>query len=127
MHTNTHEYGIEELVEKVIGAAYEVSNTLKGGLLEKVYERALVRELETRGLTAHTQVSYPLQYKGVSVGNYIADMVVEHQIVIELKCGDCFTNEHLAQALNYLRASKLNLALVINFQKPKVEWRRVIL
>jgi GxxExxY protein len=127
MHTNTHEYGLDELVKEVVGASYEVSNTLKCGFLEKVYERALVRELDLRGLTTRQQVSYPLEYKGASLGNYIADIVVENRIIVELKCVDCFSNEHMAQALNYLRASNLKLALLVNFQKPKVEWKRLIL
>jgi GxxExxY protein len=115
------------LVRVVIGAAYEVSNTLGCGFLEKVYERALVRELEVRGLLVHRQVAYPLEYKGASLGTYVADMVVEGRIIVELKCVDCFSAQHMAQALNYLRASGLKLALLFNFQKPKVEWKRIIL
>ena len=75
----------------------------------------------------HEQASYPLVYKGVSIGNYVADVVVEGRIIVELKCVDSFSKEHMAQALNYLRASNLKLALLINFQKPKVEWKRIIL
>ena len=127
MHTNTHEYGLDQLVKVVVGAAYEVSNGLKCGFLEKVYELAMVREIELRGLQVRRQVLYSLEYKGAPVGNYIADLVVEGRVIVELKCVDCFTNEHMAQSLNYLRASNLKLALLINFQKPKVEWKRIIL
>ncbi len=127
MNTNEHEYGIDDLVKLVVGAAYEVSNALGCGFLEKVYERALARELELCGLQVCQQVMYPLEYKGAPLGNYVADVVVEGRVIVELKCVDCFSNEHLAQALNYLRASNLKLALLINFQKPKVEWKRVIL
>jgi GxxExxY protein len=127
MNTNEHEYGMDDLVKAVVGAAYEVSNALGCGFLEKVYERALVRELELRGLQVHQQAPYPIEYKGVPVGNYVADLVVEGQIVVELKCVDCFTAQHIAQTLNYLRASNLKLALLINLQKPKVEWKRMIL
>jgi GxxExxY protein len=127
MNTNEHEYGMDDLVKVVVGAAYEVSNALGCGLLEKVYERALVRELELRGLQVHEQASYPLVYKGVSVGNYMADVAVEGRIIVEVKCVDCFSAHHMAQALNYLRASNLKVALLINFQKPKVEWKRIIL
>ena len=77
-------------------------------------------------MSVQTQVSYPLQYKGASLGNYTADMVVEGRIIVELKCVDCFSAQHMAQALNYLRASNLKLALLLNFQKPKVEWKRGI-
>jgi GxxExxY protein len=114
------------MVREVVGAAYEVSNTLKCGFLEKVYERALVRELGLRGLGVRQQVSYSPEYKGVCVGYYLADLVVEEQLIFELKCVDCFSSEHMAQAINYLRASNLKIALLINFQKPKVEWKRVI-
>jgi len=79
------------LVRQVVGAAYEVSNALKCGFLEKVYERALVRELEVRGLVAQTQVSYPLHYKGASLGSYMADVVVEGRLIVELKCVARFT------------------------------------
>ena len=115
----------EPLVKHVVGAAYEVSNILGGGFLEKVYERALARELAMRGLSLRTQATFPVTYKGYCVGDYAADLVVEDRLLIELKCVDSFTNQHLAQCINYLRASGLNLALLINFQKPKVEWRRV--
>jgi GxxExxY protein len=94
--------------------------------LEKVYERALVREFDVRGLRSQQQVPYPLEYKGVSVGNYMADIVVEDRVIVELKCVDSFSAQHMAQALNYLRASNLKLALLINFQKSKVEWKRII-
>lgn len=127
MHANARECQLNRLVSGVVGAAYEVSNTLRCGFLEKVYERAMVRELALRTIGCREQVLYSLDYKGVSVGNYVADLVVEDQLIVELKCVDCFTNEHVAQAINYLRAANLKLALLINFAKPKVEWRRVVL
>jgi GxxExxY protein len=129
MNTNEHESEKERLdsvAEAVIGAAYEVSNVLGAGFLEKVYERALIRELALRGLAVKSQVSYSVAYKGQRVGEYVADLLVENQVVIELKCVDRFSNEHVAQCINYLRASHLRLALLINFQKPKVVWKRII-
>jgi len=60
------------------------------------------------------------------VGEYVADMVVQKQLLVELKCVECFSNEHVAQCINYLKASELRLALLINFQKPRVEWKRII-
>jgi GxxExxY protein len=125
MNTNEHE-SLDALVREIIGAAYEVSNTLGCGFLEKIYERAMVRELATRGLAVKSQVRYSVDYKGYCVGEYLADLVVADRIVVELKCADCFSSEHLATCINYLRASHLRLALLINFQKPKVEWKRVI-
>jgi len=117
----------ESLIKNVIGAVYEVSNVLGVGFLEKVYERALVTELRARGMRAQTQVSFPVVYKGESVGEYFADILVEDCLLVELKCCEGFSNEHLAQCLNYLRASGKNIALLVNFQKPKVEWKRVVL
>lgn len=114
------------MVEAVVGAAYEVSNLLGAGFLEKVYERALVRELASRGLKVQSQVTYRVVYKGHCVGEYSADLLVENCLLVELKCVDCLANEHMAQCINYLRASALKLALLINFQKPKVEWKRII-
>jgi GxxExxY protein len=125
MNTNAHE-SLNALIEAVVGAAYEVSNVLGAGFLEKVYERALTRELALRGLEARSQISYPVIYKGQPVGSYAADLVVENRVLVELKCVDSFSNEHLAQCINSLKASGLRLALLINFQSPKVEWKRII-
>jgi GxxExxY protein len=123
----THERGdIESLTERVLGAVFEVSNILGAGFLEKVYERALLRELGLRGISAKGQVSYAVTYKGQAVGNYCADILVEDELVVELKCVDRLGNEHIAQCLNYLKASGLRFCLLINFQRPKVEWKRVI-
>jgi GxxExxY protein len=115
-----------QIVEATVGAAYEVSNVLGCGFLEKVYERALARELILRGLWVRSQVSYPVAYKQQCVGEYFADLLVEEQLLVELKCVECFSNEHVAQCINYLKATSLRLALLINFQRPKVEWRRII-
>jgi GxxExxY protein len=117
---------LDTLVDGVVGAAYEVSNVLGAGFLEKVYERALARELALRGFAVRTQVPFPVEYKGQMVGEYAADLLVENQLIVELKCAETFSNDHLAQCINYLKAAKLRLALLINFQKPKVEWRRVV-
>ena len=116
-----------ELTEKVIGCAFEVSNVLGAGFLERVYERALVRELALHGIGVKSQVSFRVCYKGQSVGEYMADLVVEDKLIVELKCVDHFANEHMAQCPNYLKASGLPLALLLNFQRPRVEWKRVLL
>ena len=116
----------ESIVEKLIGAVYEVSNVLGAGFLEKVYERALLKELASVGLHAQAQVRFPVIYKGQCVGEYLSDIVVENEIVVELKCVESFTKEHLAQCINYLKATNLKLAFIINFQKPKVEWKRIV-
>ena len=113
------------LTEAVIGAAYEVSNTLGAGFLEKLYERALRSELTLRGISVQSQVVYPATYKGLLIGEYTADLVVDDTLIVELKCVDRFAPTHLAQCLSYLHASGLTLALLLNFQHRKVECRRV--
>lgn len=125
MNTNTHKC-LDEITQAVIGAAYEVSNTLGAGFLERVYELALSNEVAVRGLEVKRQVAYTIAYKGQCVGEYFADLVVENQLLVELKCSDHFSNEHVAQCINYLKASGLRLALLINFQKPRLEWRRIV-
>lgn len=115
------------LTEEVLAAAFEVSNTLGPGFLEKVYERALLHELRSRGIQAATQVPFVIRYKSIQVGEYFADVVVEDQLLLELKCVDHFAPEHTAQCLNYLQAARLPLCLLINFQNPKLQWKRIIL
>ena len=126
MDTDAHEWE-SDLTEAVIGAAFEVANVIGAGFLEKVYERALIYELALRGVSAKAQVSFPISYKGKYLGEYVADLVVGEKVIVELKCVDRFANEHLAQCINYLKASRLSVALLINFQRPKLEWKRVLL
>jgi GxxExxY protein len=123
---NGNERELDLLAESIIGAAYEVSNLLGAGFLEKLCERALIKELGLRGLRVERQFAFAVAYKGEPIGEYFADLVVEGKIVVELKCVDCFAKEHLAQCINYLKASGITLALLINFQRPKVEWKRVV-
>ena len=91
---------LEGLVETVVGAAYEVSNVLGAGFLEKIYERALIEELGLRGLRVKAQTPFPVVYKGKPIGTYSADLLVEDRLLVEVKCVDGFSNEHLAQCIN---------------------------
>jgi GxxExxY protein len=106
------------LTDLVLGAVFEVSNKLGAGFLEKVYQRALLRELNLRGVNAKTEVSFEVLYKGRPLGHYFADLIVEDALVVELKCAQC---------LNYLLTSGRTVCLLVNFQKPKVEWKRIVL
>ena len=117
---------LDPLIQRVLAAVYEVSNTLGTGFLEKVYERALLRELSLRGIQAVPQAACPVLYKGAPVGEYYADILVEDVLILELKCVDHLAIQHTAQCLNYLRASGRTLALLINFNKPTVELKRVV-
>ena len=117
---------LDSLTEQVLAAIFEVSNTLGAGFLEKVHERALLRELALRNIQAKSQAAFKVTYKGHPVGEYFADILVEGVLVIELKCVDRLTNEHTAQCLNYLKASGLTVCLLVNFQNSKVEWKRIV-
>jgi GxxExxY protein len=112
--------------EAVVGAAYEVGNVLGAGFLEKIYEKALAKECLLRGLKVETQVRFPVSYKGEIMGDYFADLVVQGRVVVELKCAEQISKEHVAQCLNYLKASGLRIGLLINFQRSKIEWRRLV-
>jgi GxxExxY protein len=117
----------DPLTERVLAAVFEVSNTLGAGFLEKMYQRALLRELGLRGLRATSQVAFSVTYKGQSVGEYIADILVEDSLVVELKCAERLASEHMAQCINYLRVSGLTVCLLVNFQRTKAEWKRIVL
>lgn len=124
---NTDEHGFDSLTELVLSSIFEVSNTLGAGFLEKVYERSLLRELSLRNIKVTTQTSFPVTYKGQNVGEYFADLLVENVLLVELKCVDRLAPEHTAQCLNYLKVSGRTLCLLVNFQRPKVEWKRIVL
>src|ERR1035437_1528927 len=117
---------LDSLTERVLGAVFEVTNTLGAGFLEKVYQRALLRELGLRGIRAVAEASFTVTYKGHSAEEYFADLLVEDVLVVELKCVDRFSSEHTAQCLNYQRVSGRTVCLLVNFQKPKVEWKRIV-
>ena len=127
MDTDAHRLEtLNQITYEVIGSAFEVAKALGAGFLEKVYERAMTEELRLRGLNVRSQAVYSVTYKGKCVGDYAADLVVADQVIVELKCVDRFAPEHTAQCLNYLKASGLKIALLINFQNPKVEWKRIV-
>ena len=117
----------EELTEKVIGAAFEVLNELGHGFLEGVYQRALTYELALKGLSVKEQVAFQILYKDSPVGNYYADMVVENRVIVELKNVDKIVPVHVGQVVNYLRASGISVGLLLNFNKPRLEYRRILL
>jgi GxxExxY protein len=117
---------LNKLSEQIIGAAFAVSNELGCGFLEKVYENALVHELKTRGLDAEQQKAVRILYNGVLVGEYFADILVAGSVLIELKAAKSFDDVHMAQCLNYLKATGLKLCLLMNFGTPRVEIKRII-
>jgi GxxExxY protein len=123
---NADERRLNELTERIIGCAYEVSNRLGCGFLEKPYENALRIELQLLGLAVLQQHPIPILYRDQIVGEYFADLLVESQIIIELKACKSFDDVHLAQCLNYLKATGIRVCLLINFGKPKIEIKRIV-
>ena len=118
---------INELTYLINGAIFEVSRVLGAGFLEKVYENALMIELVKRGLRAENQVPIKVKYKGVEVGDYYADIVVENQVILEVKSVESLQKIHEAQLLNYLKASGYKIGLLVNFTHPKAENKRFVL
>ncbi len=120
-------YPHRELTEKIIGAAFEVHRELGPGFLEKVYETALRRELSEGGIQAEPQVPIQVRYKGQPVGQYYADLVVERSVICEIKTVESLGPPHKAQLLHYLKATGIQVGLILNFASSRVEVRRVVL
>ncbi|MGB5155811.1 MAG: GxxExxY protein [Desulfobacterales bacterium] len=118
---------INDITYKINGAIYEVNRILGPGFLEKVYENALLIELHETGLKTENQVPIEVKYKGYSVGNYIADLLVEEKVIIELKTVENITKLHEAQLLNYLKATGVKVGLLVNFQNKKAQIKRMVL
>ena len=114
------------LTEQVIGCAYTVGNALGYGFLEKVYENALAHELKKYGMKVSRQQPINVYYDGILVGEYFADLVVENEIIVELKSVKNLSDTHLAQCLNYLKATERRLGLLINFGSNRVQIKRVV-
>ena len=118
---------INELTHNINGAIFEVNRELGIGFLEKVYENALLVELGKSGLEAESEVPVKVKYKGTDVGEYYADIIVENQVIVELKSVDSLQKIHEAQLLNYLKATGYKVGLLVNFTHPKAEIKRFVL
>lgn len=116
----------DHVTELIIGAAYKVANELGTGFSEKVYENALAHELRKLNLRVIQQQSISVVYDGVVVGEYFADICVNDKIIVELKYAKGIDDKHLAQCLNYLKATGTTLALLINFGTGRVQVKRVV-
>jgi GxxExxY protein len=126
---NTDEHRCEEMnviTERIIGCALEVSNKLGCGFLEKVYENALAIELRKAGIKFEQQSAVQVKHDGAIIGDFTTDILVEGCVLVELKAARNLDDAHLAQCLNYLKATGLKICLLLNFGKPKLEIKRVI-
>ena len=112
---------LDQLTYKINGAIFEVNRVLGAGFLEKVYENALVLELNRQRLKAKSQVPISVSYKGDIVGEYTADILVEDKVILELKAVDSLQKVYEAQILNYLKATGIKVGLLVNFKHPKAE------
>jgi len=116
----------KELSYALVGAAMEVHRILGPGFLEAVYETALAHELTLRGIRFETQKRLPVYYKGQLAGDYVADLLVEDQIILEIKAVSKFNPAHEAQAHNYLAATGLRLAILLNFGASSLQQERIV-
>jgi GxxExxY protein len=119
------EISIDKITEKIIASAFKVSNTLGIGFVEKVYENAHACQMRKDGLKVVQQHPIKVEYDGVIVGEFYGDMLVEDRVLEELKAVSELTSEHLAQALNYLRATGLSACILINFGKSRIQVRHL--
>ena len=126
MNTDEKRDELNGITERVIGCAYKVSNTLGSGFLEKVYENSMAHEVRKNGL--HVEQQYPVQvaYDGIVVGEFVADLLVEGTVVVELKAVKELDDIHVAQCLNYLKATSLTVCILINFGKSRIDIRRIV-
>lgn len=116
----------EKLTHRVIGAAFEVANTLKPGLDEKLYERALVIELTKRGHVVEQQRAFTVYYDGIEIGELIPDLIVDGKLIVDPKVVTAFNEAHIAQMIGYLNITGLQVALLLNFKNTSVEWKRIV-
>jgi GxxExxY protein len=114
------------LTERVIGCAIRVSNQLGCGFLEKVYENALAHELRKAGHVVQQQHPISVLYDNVVVGDYLVDILVDGRLILELKAVKAIDEIHVAQTINYLRASVHSVGLILNFGKPKLQIKRLV-
>ena len=115
---------VNAITERVIGCAFEVSNTLGCGFLEKPYENALAHLLRKAGFRVDQQHPIQIWFDGVVVGDYIADLIVDGTVMLELKAVKALDDVHAAQCLNYLNATGFPVCLLLNFGRPKLEIKR---
>lgn len=115
-----------ELSEAIIGCAMNVHNTLKPGLREKTYERALIIELKSRGIAVQQQKQFPVIYGGEVIDTMTPDLIVADLVIVDTKCVTAFDDLHTAQMIGYLTITGLRLGLLINFKLARLQWKRIL-
>lgn len=125
MDTDKHRFKHGEITQKIIGVFYEVYNELGYGFLESVYEKSLQIALNATRLKALAQIDIPVSFRGQRVGDFTADILVEGFVLLELKAAKALDSSHESQLLNYLRATEIEVGLLLNFGL-KPEFKRLI-
>lgn len=120
------QFAHKDITRSIIGAAFEVHRVLGYGFLERVYQRALQAELALRGMAANIEHPRTVTYKGITVGDYRADLWVEHAVMVELKTNPEYNPRDEAQLLNELKAASVSVGLLINFGRHKAEFKRMV-
>lgn len=120
------EYKYSDITEKVIGSAMKVHSTLGNGFQEVIYQRALSIEMEKCGLLFGREIEMPIYYENVDIGTRRVDFLIDEKVLVEIKAVSKLENVHLAQALNYIEAFKLEIGLLINFGNTRLEFKRLI-
>ncbi len=125
MDSRDRELLMKDEVYGIVGAAFEVSNQLGCGFLEAIYQEALEMEFAERGIPFESKTTIRISYKGRILKNqYIADLLCHDQIIVEVKAIKAITGLEEAQLLNYLRATRLPVGLILNFGASHLEWKR---
>jgi len=115
----------DKRTERIIGAAVKVHRILGPGFLERVYENELAHELRTLGAVVQQRVPLPVLYEGVVVGDYIADLMIDSAVLVELKALVALQSNHVGQCIHYLTATQLPLCLLLNFGASRLEFKRI--
>lgn len=116
----------EAITGKILEAAFEVAHELGCGFLESVYEKALKIALQNKGFRVTEQHPIKVYFRGQDVGEFYADLFVEEKVIVELKAAKALAPEHQAQVINYLKATGIEVGLLINFGQPKIEYKRLV-
>ena len=122
---SVHDLAYGGLTREILGCAFEVINELGAGFLESVYERAMLIALRQKGIAAIPQSPMRVNFRGLNVGDFYADLLVEGKVIVELKAARALAPEHSAQVINYLNATGIEVGLLINFGNSKLEFKRL--
>ena len=126
MNTDGEEPIYKAESQEVVGSAMEVLNEIGHGFHEKPYENALVIEFRLRGIACFQQKQFDILYKNEKVGDYIPDLIAYDKIVVDTKVIEKITDREIGQMMNYLKVTGLRLGYILNFKRPKLEWKRVV-